>query len=129
MYKAYDKQLERYVALKILPQMQSLGNLLDAKCTTKAMAMSKVAHPNLAVVQSVIHCKNGFLCIVMDLVEGPSLLDLYIQRKNLHASSILTENPLYVAIEVLSVIELMEQQGIVHGYSPSYHFFLTPVEL
>ncbi|MEO8699441.1 MAG: protein kinase [Kofleriaceae bacterium] len=64
--RAYDPELDRAVALKIL----NGGDLLRRE----AKAMARLAHPNVVGIYDVIPYGDS-LCIAMELVEGETLRD------------------------------------------------------
>jgi tetratricopeptide (TPR) repeat protein len=70
VYAAYDPQLHRRVALKVIAQR--LGDEGDARLLREAQAMGQLAHPNVVGVYDAGRVSNGFF-IAMELVEGVTL--------------------------------------------------------
>jgi hypothetical protein len=70
VYAAYDPQLHRRVALKLISQR--LGDEGDARLLREAQAMGQLAHPNVVGVYDAGRVGNGFF-IAMELVEGMTL--------------------------------------------------------
>jgi tetratricopeptide (TPR) repeat protein/predicted Ser/Thr protein kinase len=69
VYKAYDPELDRKVALKVLRKVQAEGR---ARLVREGQAMAKLAHPNVAAVHDVgVYREQVF--IAMELVEGQDL--------------------------------------------------------
>ncbi|MBI5548909.1 MAG: serine/threonine protein kinase [Deltaproteobacteria bacterium] len=73
VYRAYDPQLDRKVALKLLRQdRQPDGEERRAHLLSEAQAMARVAHPNVIAVHDVGE-HGGDIFLAMELVEGPTL--------------------------------------------------------
>ncbi|MGC4114059.1 MAG: tetratricopeptide repeat protein [Myxococcales bacterium] len=73
VYRAYDPQLDRKVALKLLRQdRQPDGAERRTHLLREAQAMAKVAHPNVIAVHDVGE-HGGDVFLAMELVEGPTL--------------------------------------------------------
>ncbi|HEY3448990.1 MAG TPA: tetratricopeptide repeat protein [Myxococcales bacterium] len=73
VYRAYDPQLDRKVALKLLRQdRQPDGAERRAHLLREAQAMARVAHPNVIAVHDVGE-HGGDIFLAMELVEGPTL--------------------------------------------------------
>lgn len=71
VYKAYDKQLKREVALKrvITPTQEAVDNLLH-----EATSLSSLMHPNIVTVFDVGQDEEGGF-VVMELLDGETLDD------------------------------------------------------
>ncbi len=73
VYKAFDHQLQRTVALKFLPP-DPVRNSADRKhLLREAQAASSLDHKNIATVHAVEEAEDGQLFIVMAYYEGVSL--------------------------------------------------------
>jgi hypothetical protein len=72
VYAAYDEELERRVAIKVLHPRFSEDSLHRARILREAQAMAKVSHPNVAALHEVaVHDRRLF--VVMEFVDGPTL--------------------------------------------------------
>jgi serine/threonine protein kinase len=71
VWSAWDEILERKVALKI-PRRASVEEADRARILHEARAAAQLRHPNIVAVHGVIE-DAGRICIVCDLVDGPSL--------------------------------------------------------
>lgn len=80
VYKAKQKSLDRYVALKFLtvdkPEREQLEQL-----RTEAKIIAKLQHPNIVTIHMLGEDK-GKLFLVMDFCEGKTLDVLLKERKN-----------------------------------------------
>jgi serine/threonine-protein kinase len=50
VYKAYDQQLEREVALKVLPQGLLADEAARKRFRKEALALARLNHPNIATI-------------------------------------------------------------------------------
>src|SRR3954452_18146578 len=107
VYRAHDEQLDRNVAVKVLPT----GTLADESSRRRfrheALALAKLNHPNIGAVYEFGQ-QDGIDFIVMELVSGVSL-DVRI------ASGALPEREvLRLGIQLADGLESAHAQGIVH---------------
>lgn len=73
VYAAYDPQLDRVVALKLLRSLGSGGAEHRARLQREAQALARLSHPNVVPVFDV-GSSGPWLFIAMELIEGPDLL-------------------------------------------------------
>jgi tetratricopeptide (TPR) repeat protein len=72
VYRAYDPQLDRCVALKVLHPRHCHGATSRARPTQEAKALALLDHQNVVKVHDVL-VHQGQLAIVMELAEGETL--------------------------------------------------------
>jgi tetratricopeptide (TPR) repeat protein len=73
VYAAYDADLNRRVALKLLrARGPSLGAQADARLLREARAMARVSHPNVVTVYDV-GTFGGRVFVAMEFIEGSTL--------------------------------------------------------
>src|SRR6266849_3012382 len=72
VYRAYDEQLERDVALKVLPADTLSDARARARLLREARTASQLNHPNICTIHEVGEV-DGQTYIAMELVEGQSL--------------------------------------------------------
>jgi serine/threonine protein kinase len=74
VYTAYDPQLDRKVAVKLL---RTGGGIADdearQRLVREAQAMSQLAHPNVVAVYDVGTADTGEVYVAMELVDGETL--------------------------------------------------------
>ncbi|HEX7896128.1 MAG TPA: protein kinase [Planctomycetota bacterium] len=75
VYAAWDRQLRRDVALKVLRERALLGETAELRFRREARAAAALTHPNLVAVYDAGEA-GGRLYIVMELVAGRSLKGL-----------------------------------------------------
>jgi tetratricopeptide (TPR) repeat protein/tRNA A-37 threonylcarbamoyl transferase component Bud32 len=80
VYRAWDRELNRAVALKVLKQTAGLNEITRQRFRREAQAAAAVAHPNVVQVYDAGE-HQGQLFLVMELVEGRLLSDLLIEGK------------------------------------------------
>lgn len=107
VYKAYQPNLERWVAVKVLnakldQEMQAL-----ARFNREAKAIAALRHRNILIVYD--YCEEGqWPYIVMEYVEGGSL------REMLADSHMEWTRALNLTIPVAEALEFAHSQGIIH---------------
>lgn len=72
VYRAYDPELQREVALKQL-RAKALGVEGRARLEQEARAMASLSHPNVLSIYDIEVLDDGQLVLVMEYVDGPTL--------------------------------------------------------
>ncbi|MBX7082348.1 MAG: tetratricopeptide repeat protein [Nannocystaceae bacterium] len=72
VYAAYDPQLDRRVALKLLARARSVDTQGRSRMLREAQAMARLTHPNVVAVHDVgVHEQRTF--IAMEFVQGTTI--------------------------------------------------------
>jgi serine/threonine-protein kinase len=75
VFRAHDPDLDRFVAVKILPSFQAEDPTFVQRFRQEAQAVARLNHPNIIRVHDFGEDK-GFTYIVMEYVTGGTLLDV-----------------------------------------------------
>lgn len=106
--KAYDGQLKRHVAIKILRPELSTDRLALRRFDQEARAAAALQHPNIVTVHAVGE-EHGTHFIVMEYVDGKTLAKLIRETGPLPPPTIRT-----MLGQVLSGLAAAYQAGLVH---------------
>ncbi|MEV5330293.1 protein kinase [Nonomuraea sp. N2-4H] len=111
VYRAHDRELERTVAVKVLPAQMLRDADFLARFRRKARAAAGLSHPNIATVFDIGEdAQDGepIPYLVMELVEGETLGDL------LRRTPLTPAQAGQIATAVLEALEHSHGRGIVH---------------
>lgn len=75
VFAAFDEQLQRHVALKVLRDHSGGPLDLHGELTEEARHLAQLQHPNIVAVHEIVK-QAGATCLVMDLVDGTALSDV-----------------------------------------------------
>src|SRR5262245_25580701 len=107
VYRARDTQLNRDVALKILPPLLAHDAERLARFTREAQTLAALNHPNIATIYGV-ESHAGQRALVMELVEGEDL------SAQIARGPIPLAEALPIARQMAEAIDAAHEQGIVH---------------
>jgi len=119
VYRANDEQLDRDVALKVLP----IGALADETARKRfrkeAQALAKLSHPNIGVVHEFdTHDSVDFLA--MEYIPGSTL------REKLAAGSLPEKEVATLGGQIAAALEEAHEQGVVHRDLKPGNILVTP---
>src|SRR6185312_2036291 len=86
VWKAYDPQLQRYVAIKILHADLQADPKFMERFTREARVIASLYHPNIVQIHDfqisrTAEPNNTLAYMVMEYIEGPTLAE-YMQQKS-----------------------------------------------
>jgi len=109
VYRAYDSQLRRAVALKFLLPHYNLDASAKARFQREAHAAAALDHPNLCSVHEVGTTDRGWLFLAMSLYEGETL------RARLKRDADMPVNEcLEIARQIAEGLQAAHAAGVVH---------------
>ena len=74
VYRAHDKMLDRFVAVKILHPQFTSDESFVTRFRREAQGAAKLSHPNIVSIYDVGSC-DGKYYIVMEYIKGETLKD------------------------------------------------------
>lgn len=84
VYRGVHEALDRPVAVKVLRNLRARDGILVKRFQREARAAAKLSHPHSVQVLDFGEDRDhGFLYLVMELVEGPSLMDVVRAERRL----------------------------------------------
>jgi serine/threonine protein kinase len=108
VYRAFDQNLQRYVALKVVRREHISNPAHLASFEREARITAAVNHPNVVKVFSFGH-DHGSFYIAMELVNKGSLDDL-IQRHNMLPEA----KALQIGLQIARGLRAANQLGLIH---------------
>lgn len=108
VYKAYDKQDDRVVAVKILKEEYLANDDFRTRFKNESKAIAVLSHPNIVKVYDV-NFGEKMQYIVMEHVEGITLKE-YIERQN----AVDWKQALQIVIQILRALQHAHDKGIIH---------------
>jgi eukaryotic-like serine/threonine-protein kinase len=117
VYAAYDSQLERMVALKLLKQSEDREKL--RRFRQEAKAVSALNHPNILTVFDVGQYEN-FHFIVSELIEGKTL------RQKISGKKLSLEEILEIAVQIGNALAAAHRAKVIHRDIKPENIMLLP---
>jgi len=107
VFKARQPQLNRVVALKLLPEALSSDAAFAARFAREAQALAALSHPNIVTVHDFGQ-SGGFYFLLMEFVDGVNL------RQALRAGRFTPEQALAIVPPICEALQFAHEHGIVH---------------
>jgi serine/threonine protein kinase/dipeptidyl aminopeptidase/acylaminoacyl peptidase len=118
VYRARDPQLQREVAIKVLPLALAHDPDRQRRFEREARAAAGLNHPNIVAVHDVrVHDGVGFL--VTELLDGETL------RQRMNGRSLPLAKAVDYAIQIASGLAAGHERGIVHRDIKPENLFVT----
>jgi len=108
VYRARDRRLDRWVALKLLPPWAVAHPHLRQRLLREAQCASALDHPNIVTVHG-IEQDRGVDFIVMEYVHGKTLQSL------IPARGLPVKDALHFGVQIAEALSAAYAKGILHG--------------
>jgi serine/threonine protein kinase/tetratricopeptide (TPR) repeat protein len=107
VYLAQDRQLDRTVALKILPLDLARDQLRMRRFIQEAKAASALSHPNIITIYEVGSVEDTHF-IATEFIDGVTL------RQRIARDKLNFDEALEIAIQVAAALQTAHEAGIIH---------------
>lgn len=108
VYRARERELDRTVAIKILPPEADSGGEFRERFRLEAAALAKLNHPHIVTLHRAGE-REGYYYFVMEFIEGTDLAQLLLRETQLPV-----EQTVEIAEQLCRALEYSHQQGVVH---------------
>ena len=119
VYKAKDKVLNRFVAVKVLKEEFTTDEEFIRRFNIEAQSAAGLTHPNIVSVYDVGQ-ENGIYFIVMELIQGKTLKQIINEEGKLP-----WKWSINIAIQIASALEAAHKNNIVHRDIKPHNIIIT----
>lgn len=120
VYKAVDKVLKRYVAVKILRDEFTTDEEFIKRFEVEAQSAARLTHPNIVSIYDV-GVEGNLYYIVMELIQGKTLKEIIIEEKG----PLPWKWSINVAIQIASALEMAHKNNIIHRDIKPHNIIIT----
>lgn len=107
VFKARQPKLERFVALKILPQTLALDPAFAERFQREARVLAKLNHPNIVTIFDFGQA-GGFFFLLMEFVDGVNL------RQAMKLGRFTPAQALDIVPKICDALHFAHNEGILH---------------
>ena len=119
VYKAQDRVLKRYVAVKVLRDEFTTDEEFIRRFNTEAQSAASLTHPNIVSIYDV-GMENNIYYIVMELIQGKTL------KQIIDEGGVLPWKwSLDIAIQIASALEVAHKNNIIHRDIKPHNIIIT----
>ena len=107
VYRAHDEQLDRDVAIKVLPPRMLADDAAQKRFRKEALSLARLNHPNIATIHE-FGSENGVDFLVTEYIAGITL-NIKLAQGPLPAAEVMR-----LGAQIAEGLAAAHQQGIVH---------------
>lgn len=119
VYEAVQENLDRVVAVKVLPPELGSDPEFEARFRREARSMAKLNHPNIIQIFDFDLTSSGHYYLVMEFVDGFDLHH-HIRQGDLSTDEIMT-----IGMQVCDALHFAHEKGFVHRDIKPANILLT----
>ena len=116
VFKGYDKNLDRIVAIKVLHEHYSYDQTFKERFEREAKLVASLNHPNIVQVydfDSMHHNGSQHYYMVMSYIQGVTLRDI-IQKYCAQEKSLPNDQVLQIMLDMTSALGYAHERGMIH---------------
>ena len=108
VYRARQTELDRVVALKLLPPAPAHDPAFAERFAREAKALAKLNHPNIVTIHDSGRSEGGLYYFLMEFVDGPDL------RRVIESRELTPQQALAIVPQICDALQYAHDQGVVH---------------
>jgi tetratricopeptide (TPR) repeat protein/TolB-like protein len=118
VYRAHDEQLDRFVAVKVLPAGVLADEATRKRFRQEALALAKLNHPNIETVHQ-FGSQDGVDFLVMELISGVPL------NEKLKSGPLSERDVMRLGMQLADGLTAAHECGVVHSDLKPANIFIT----
>ena len=107
VFKARQPKLNRFVALKILPESMARDPAFAERLAREGQLLARLTHPNVVTVHD-FGSANGFFYLLMEYVDGVNL------RQAMQAGRFTAEQAVAIVPMICEALQYAHDEGVLH---------------
>ena len=107
VYRARQPRLDRFVALKVLPQALAADAAFAERFNREARTLARLSHPNIVAVHDFGQ-SGGFCYLLMEFVDGVNL------RQAMEAGRFTPQQAFQLVPKICDALQYAHDEGILH---------------